>query len=275
MPAILYSPQRPQSIGEVLDAAFIIFKATVIKCLPFGLLAMVASQSQSLYDVATGRPLGSQDLYWWLFLVVGTLLSVALSSAILLRQVAVLERRPTSMLGDLAQAFAFLPSMTVALVLGLVAVGAGFVFLVVPGVYLALAFLFAGPAILLSGKKSLEALRFGLQLMRGNALRAFTVFAVGLSIVLVFDMLMFTFVAVLLQFAGSSDLAVVTSYLPVVVIALGAFTAPFGCALTLAMFGDLQVRVAFKETAAADATNAAAAAMAAVPVSPASDERAG
>jgi hypothetical protein len=91
----------------------------------------------------------------------------------------------------------------------------------------------------------------------------------------------------------------VTSYLPVVVIALGAFTAPFGCALTLAMFGDLQVRAEFKETAAANAanaanatnavnatnvakatnaanaTNAAAAAMAAVPVSPTSDERAG
>ncbi len=225
MPSILYSPPRPQSIAEVLDSGFAIFKATVVKCLPFGLLAMVASQSQSLYDVASGHPLGSHDFNWWLFFVIGTLLSVALSSAILLRQVAVLEGRATSMVSDLGRAFGFLPSMAIALSVGLVGVAVGLGLLVVPGFYLPEAFLFAGPAILLTGKKPLEGLRYGWLLLRGNGLRAFTVFAIGLSVVLVFDMLMFTFVAVLLQFAGSSDLAVVTAYLPVVVIALGSFTA--------------------------------------------------
>jgi hypothetical protein len=242
MPSVLYSPPRPQSIGEVLDSAFIIFKITLIKCLPLGLLAMVASQSQSIYDVATGRPLAAHNLTWYLFLLVGTLLSVVLSSAIILRQVAILDRQPTLLLGDLSRAFGRLPAMSVALFLGLLAVCAGLALLIVPGIYLALAFLFAGPAILLSGTGPVAALRQGLRLIRGNGLRAFTVFAVGLSVVLVFDMLMFTFVAVLLQFAGTGDVAVVTSYLPVVVICLGSITAPFGCALTLALYGDLQAR---------------------------------
>ncbi len=67
--------------------------------------------------------------------------------------------------------------------------------------------------------------------------------------VLVFDLLMFTLVAVLLQFAGTGDLTLVTSYLPVVVIALGAVTAPFLCALGLALYGDLQVRYAVRTVA--------------------------
>ncbi len=242
MPSVLYPPSRPQSIGEVLDSAFLIFKVTLVKCLPYGLLAMVASQLQSIYDVATGRPLGSGDALWWLFFLLGMLVSIALWSAVILRQKALLEGLPSPAGQDLSAALRKLPIMVAALVLALLAVLAGLVFLVLPGIYLAVAFSLGAQAVLLSGKRPVEALRYSLRLVSGNALRAFTVFCVGLSIVLVFDMLMFTLVAVLLQFAGTGDLTVVTSYLPVVVIALGAVTAPFLCALALALYGDLLVR---------------------------------
>ena len=81
MPSVLYPPPRPLAIGEVLDSAFAIFKATLIKCLPYGLLAMVAGQLQSIYDVATGRPLGSHDPGWWLCFGLGTLAMITLWSA--------------------------------------------------------------------------------------------------------------------------------------------------------------------------------------------------
>jgi len=242
MAANLYPSPRPRSIGEVLDAAFVIFKATLPRCLPFGLLAMITCQLQSIYDVATGRPLGSGDLKWWVFFVLGNLLSIALWSAVIVRQKAVLEGRLTSVASDLGEGLRQLPAVVAAMVLGGVAVACGLALLVIPGVYLMLAFLLAWPAILLSGKGPFGALRYSVQLISGSALRVFTVFSVGLSMVLVFDLMMFLLVAVLLQFAGTGDLTVVTSYLPVVVIALGAVTAPFLCALGLALYGDLQVR---------------------------------
>src|SRR5579862_6657350 len=96
MPSVLYPPARPQAIGEVLDAAFVIFKVTLVKCLPYGLLAMVAGQLQSIYDVATGRPLGSHDAGWWSFFGLGTLAMIALWSAVVLRQKAVLDQRQTA-----------------------------------------------------------------------------------------------------------------------------------------------------------------------------------
>ncbi len=237
----------------MLDSAFAIFKVTLLKCLPYGLLAMVASQVQSIYDVATGRPLGSGGLTWWLFFGLGTLASIALWSAVILRQKAVLDQRGTTALSDLAAGVRALPSVVVALVFALVTAGVGCLLLILPGIYVLLASSFAGQGILLEGKGPIAALAQSRRLVSGNALRVFTIFAVGLSMVLVFDLLMFTLVAVLLQFAGTGDLTVVTSYLPVVVIALGAVTAPFLCALGLALYGDLQARHASVVAAAPEA----------------------
>jgi len=242
MATVLYPPPRPLAIGEVLDSAFAIFKATLIKCLPYGLLAMVAGQLQSVYDVATGRPLGSHTFGWWASFGVGTLAMIALWSAVILRQKAVLDQRPTAIAGDLAAGIRALPSMVIVLAFALAAGVVGLVILVIPGLCVLLAIPLAGMSVLLEDKGPTEALGHSWRLISHNALRVFTIFSVGVAMVLVFDMMMFMLVAVLLQFAGTGDLTVVTSYLPVVVIALGAVTAPFVCALGLATYGDLQVR---------------------------------
>ena len=42
MSLVLYPPARPQSIGEVIDTAFRIFKATLLRSLPYSVLATVA-----------------------------------------------------------------------------------------------------------------------------------------------------------------------------------------------------------------------------------------
>jgi hypothetical protein len=256
MPSILYPPPRPLAIGEVLDSALVIFKITLIRCLPYGLLAVVTGQLQSIYDVATGRPPGSKDFGWGVFFGLGVLISLLLWSAIIVRQKALLDGRPTSLTSDLGAALRALPSMVAALVWASLACAVGLVLLVIPGIYLMLAFAFAGPAILLGGKGPIDALNESRRLVAGNALRVFSIFCVGVSMVLVFDVFMYMLVLVLLQFAGTGDLTVVTSSLPVVVIALGAVTAPFLCALALAMYGDLQVRYAARASmrdAAADA----------------------
>src|SRR5258707_959267 len=55
MPNILYPPPRPQSVGEILDSAFRIFRATLLKCLPYATVAVIASQLPNIYYLATGR----------------------------------------------------------------------------------------------------------------------------------------------------------------------------------------------------------------------------
>jgi hypothetical protein len=282
MPSVLYPPQRPQAIGEVLDCAFGIFRVTLLKCLPFGLLAMVTSQLKSIFELATGRALGSRDFGSWLFFGLGVLASIVLWSAVVLRQKAMLELRETSGASELARAARALPSMAVSLVLGLLGCAVGLALLVLPGLYLMLAFPFVWQVILFEHRRPVEAFGASRRLMYGNAWRVLTIFCVGLSMLLVFDIIVYMLVAVLLQFAGAGDVTLVTSAAPVVVIALGAITSPFLCALGLATYGDLQVRYTLRTAAAHGSTVAvgADAAQANQPTEPSSDpsvpaERAG
>src|SRR5262249_30675934 len=92
MSSILYPPARPQSIGEVLDSAFRIFKATLVPCLPYGVLATVAGQLQNIYLIATGRTLHSftnTDPVWWTLYVLGAVLGGTLLNGIFVRQAAI------------------------------------------------------------------------------------------------------------------------------------------------------------------------------------------
>src|SRR5258708_5628840 len=98
MSAILYPPTRPQSIGEVLDGAFRIFKVTLLRCLPYGVLATVVGQLQNIYLIVTGRTLRSftnTDPVWWLLYLVGALLGGMLLNAIVIRQAAMSSGLPS------------------------------------------------------------------------------------------------------------------------------------------------------------------------------------
>jgi hypothetical protein len=133
MSPALYPPSRPQSIGEVLDATFRIFRVTLLRCLPYGVLAMVASQLQDIYDIARGRPphqFGRGDPLWWGFYVVGIFVALTFINAIIIRQttmasgghsaarvvlLAGLRKAPPSLavilLAGLATAACFLPAL--------------------------------------------------------------------------------------------------------------------------------------------------------------------
>jgi hypothetical protein len=241
----LYSPLRPQSIGEVLDSAFRIFKLSFLKCLPYGVVTMLAGQIPNIYELALRRPLkqfGGGDPAWWVLFVAGVVLSLLLWSAQILRQRALIQTRPVAVSAELGAAWRRLPAMLGFAVLATVASCVGFALLVLPGFYLLLMFTLCAPPIVYSAMGPLAAMRYGARLIYGNWWRAFTIYAVGFSAILVFYVLSFMLVAVLLPFAGSGDIAVVTAFSAVVVVILGAIAMPFLSALTLAVYTDLQRR---------------------------------
>src|SRR5947208_2524324 len=69
MANILYPPPRPQSVGEILDSAFRIFRATLLQCLPYATVAVIASQLPNIYYLASGR--GALACGWTVLLVTG------------------------------------------------------------------------------------------------------------------------------------------------------------------------------------------------------------
>lgn len=244
MPRIAWSPPRPQSIGEVLDATFRIFQATLLKCVPYGLAAMLAAQAPNIHDLARGAPLrgfGANDAVWWGLYTTGTLATIVCFCAILLRQSSMLRGEPLSTRRELASLVRRLPGLVVITVASAAAVLLGLALLVIPGLYLSVAFALVWPAFVIDRHGAVDALRIALRLVRRQWWHTAAVLTIGFTIVLVF-VLGVTICAVALPFAGGADIAVVTAVTATVFVVMGAIAAPFFGALVTAVYGNLLAR---------------------------------
>ena len=260
MSSAFYPPARPLSVGEVLDLVFQIFKATLVRGLPYGICAVVAQQLPNVYALASGvsvrQALSAGQPIGIALFAVGVLLALVAWSALLLQQRAIIEQRPTSIKSELGEALRRLPSFFVATLLFLVVVGSGAaVIMVVPpqyrtgmripleilGVYLAVFLSCTWPAVLFAGQGPLGALRQSARLAWGNWWRIAVVYVVGAAVVIVVSVLLGALIAAIVSSLGAG-IPVMTSVFAEVANVLGAVTAPFAGALLLAVFADLRVR---------------------------------
>ncbi|HEY6483098.1 MAG TPA: hypothetical protein VIY54_06190 [Steroidobacteraceae bacterium] len=260
MAPVLYPPARPQTIGEVLDGGFRIFRATLLRCLPYGLLAMLSSQASSVYTLIVhgpGRGAGRDDPVAWLMFAVGSFLGAVFYNAIILRQGAiatgVLRRAQPGLRSAVRRAPAtlcviivmtlmtgvwFAPLLAVARPRRLWAI----LVLGVPASYVGVAVSCALFALLIGGRGMYASLKYSVHLMRGNWWRAATIYAVEIAMLGVFYTLAGVLAAVILPFAGHGDLAAITAVSTVMAAVLVAVGVPFYSAMGLALYGDLEAR---------------------------------
>ncbi len=260
MSSAFYPPARPLSVGEVLDLVFQIFKATLVKGLPYGICAVVAQQLPNVYALASGvtvrQALSAGQPTGIALFAVGVLLALVAWSALLLQQRAIIEQRPTSIKSELGEALRRLPSFFGATLLFLVLVGSGVaVIMTVPpqyrtgvrfpveilSLYLAVLLSCTWPAVLFAGQGPLGALRQSVRLVWRNWWRVAVVYVVGAAVVIVVSVLLGALIAAIVSSLGAG-IPVMTSVFTEVANVLGAVTAPFAGALLLATFADLRVR---------------------------------
>jgi len=263
MPNILYPPPRPQSVGEILDSAFRIFRATLLGCLPYATIAVIAGQLPNIYYLATGRSVlhtmltQNRDPIWWLLYALGILMVIVLSSAILLRQYAIATGRLPStgaelstplrrILGIVAMCFLsgwatcvwFLPAAAfhgpAQLMVLLIAL--------VPASCVALALSSALAVFLLTGKGPLASMIDSARLTWGSWWRLTLIYTVALILLVVLDLLSTVIAGVISLLFAHGDIAVITATTTVVVLLMSAIGTPFFCAMMLAVFGDLTAR---------------------------------
>jgi hypothetical protein len=263
VPDVLYPPARPQSVGEILDSAFRIFRATLLTCLPYATLAVIAGQLPSIYYLATGRGLMQtlvtqiRDPVWWLLYVLGTLIVIALWGAILLRQYALATGHGAETGEELRTALRRLPATVLLLVLGCLAVAVWFgpggafrgavrylVYLLalIPASCVALALSSSWPVLLLTGRGAVASMVHSARLTRGSWSRLTLIYTVGLVLLFVLYLLAGMAAGVVAVLVAHGDIAVITAATTVLVVILGALGTPFYCALMLAVLGDLSVR---------------------------------
>ena len=260
MPSVLYPPSRPQAIGEVLDSAVRIFKVTLLKVLPFSVLATVAGQLQNIYIILSGRnirPFSNSDPGWWTVYLLGTVVGAALINAIIVRQAAIATGSESAGMPALKEGLRNVPAVVLMGIVMAVLVGIWFVplavipaayrswsgaLLAVPAFYLLVLFLCSWPARLVGHKGPIESLRYSAHLVRGNWWRTVMVYLVVLTMIIVLSVTAGLIVGVLTQLVAARDLAVSTAVSAVMVVASGAVFVPFVSSMSLALYGDLQSR---------------------------------
>lgn len=261
MPDLLYPPSRPQSVGEILDSAFRIFRATLGKCLPYAIVAVIAPQLPNIYDLARGRSLLSgavgHNAQWVTLYVIGSLIALVLWSAVLLRQYALatghaaeagselstaVRRFPAMLLLGIVTGLAVLVCFVPALaVQGAARLGA-MLLLAIPASYVLVALSCGGTVLLLTGRGPFASLSHSWRLTSGSFWRLTLIYSVAFVLLMVLYLASGLIAGVLSVLLAHGDIAVITAATTVLVIILSAIATPFYWALALAVLGDLSVR---------------------------------
>jgi hypothetical protein len=272
MTNILYPPARPQSVGEILDSAFRIFGATLVKCLPYAILAVIAGQLPTLYDVARGRPLMQavlmqriHDPLWWVMYIVAVLGTMTLTNAVVLRQYALATGHPAATGAELGTSLRRIPGIfLIGLLLALtimacflpagIFLGAAFggthkaafavvaVLMLIPLSWFLVRWSCAITVYLLTERGPVASMSHSWRLTSGNFWRLSLIYSVGVVLLLVLYALSSVIGFVLALMFGHGDVAVITAATAVAAALIGGVATPFYWALGLAVLGDLSVR---------------------------------
>jgi hypothetical protein len=267
MPDAAYPPPRPLSVGEILDLGFRLYKASLISCMLFAGLGVVANWLPNVYTLVTrfsakGAPaqLGQASIFF-LITIAAVLLGLAFSASVVLRQYAI--ARGDRVGGELRVAVKRLPAMVLQVLAygGLFVAGAIIVlpvlFLTGTGLagrvivaslalvlfsYLLVSISCAFTAMLVVPTGAIDAIGRSWRLTRGNFWRIAAILTVGLFVMLVAYGLVSTVAALAIGLFGRGDIAVVSATLGLLMVVVGALVTPLYTAIGLAIFGDLTVR---------------------------------
>jgi hypothetical protein len=264
MANIPYPPPRPLSVGEVLDLTFRIYRASVVSCLIFAALGVIANQLPNLYSVSRGATLlqalitPKNSLMLGSLMLAGALLGLVFTGAVVLRQYAIATGHPVG--GELPRSLGRLPGLVLLMVLfgatfavGAMFIGAAFIFSGIARVLLALLLCLPILYALVAVSCSLTAMYVtpmgaaaayvrSVRLTSGSFWRLSVIYTIGVIVLGVLYILTSGVIGMLTGILGRGDVALITATLGVVSVAIGALATPFYTALGLAVFGDLTVR---------------------------------
>jgi hypothetical protein len=264
----LYPPDGPQTAAQVLDSGFRVFKASLVRCLLFGAIAMIAGQLPNIYSLAIGQPFDAYlrgEPVSIALAIIGSIATVYFSGVMLLRQREVSQGQRRSTRAELADAFHRLPALLGVTVVALAVIAAA-TLLVIAGwadwfkginpvvldvvlglLALPLIWLLPGLAIavavsVLTESGMVSSLRQGIALVIGSWWRTMITFTVWGVLLVIFNFITVIIVVMSMPLVGANDLPTTTAGTQVVFVALRALGLPFLVAIVLVVYGELQVR---------------------------------
>ena len=266
MPNVLFPPDGPQSVSQVLDTGFRIFKVSLVRCLLVGAMAMIAGQLPNIYSLARGEPFGEYlhgDPITIGLAVLGAAIAVYFSAVILIRQREVAQGSRRAIRVELAEGLQRMPALlgVTAVSLAILAIVPALLFFserVAPGARMPLTIVSAVLAVpiiwLLPGLSmavvvatltptgALASLKQGIWLAHRSWWRTMLTFVVWAILLVVLNLVAVILLMLSLQVFGASDVITLSAASPVVFVGLRAVGLPFLVAILLALYGERIVR---------------------------------
>jgi hypothetical protein len=262
-PGSLVPLARPLMTGEVLDAAFRLFRAGLLRCLPYSGLAVLVFELPTVYETFVAPALAApgdsavgatlQRVNWGL----AALLATALLGVITLRLqsisqgvrprfrvelVAVVKRWPAALIATVG-AFGF-PLLFYALsaATGNILPGAGLALVGVPLLWPAAFFAVALPAFWCDCLGPIAAIAQALRISRRRSWRMFGALLATVCMVAVFYAVSAIIIGMLSPMLGRADLFLIALVRSLLALVVGAIGVPFALAVLNVAYEDLKLR---------------------------------
>jgi hypothetical protein len=230
-------PPRSVSVRILLETATQLFRATVLKCLPLGMLAVLAGMLPIIYWRAAGHPfstIAQHDTTYDLLAVAGTAVELWLLGTLMLRQRAMVTGARIGIRDELLASLRRLPVMFLCWIVAVLSVIAGLLLLLVPGLFLWVCYLVLLPVVLFDGVGPYAALVRCVLLVRPYWWQFCAAFVFALCILMVCALVLGAFISLiegLLLDSGPAFEAIWVASS----IGVGALVVSFLCALVLVL----------------------------------------
>ena len=246
-------PERPQSIGGVLDSAFQLYKASVFKVWPTCLLVALVAALPSIYilmgGAASGDPLAalavmSDPLYWVVYCVT-MVLTMWLWAALYVQQGGIGAGQDPGVGPSLKAAVGRTLPLLLMTIVFMIALTIGLVLLIIPGLILMVSLMLGANLLIFEGKGPVSSLQGSHQLVWGNWWRTAAILTVGFIILMVIYVLVGMIVGLLIPIVGvdDADFFIAVQLSTLLNTSLMTFLImPFYVALLIAVYWDLKLR---------------------------------
>lgn len=254
-------PSQPQGVGGVLDTAFQLYKASLAVVWPISLLLAIVGMPPTLYWMFSGRPLpdpdsigasvglnlgfDAADPIGSLVGVISGVLTLWVLSALYLKQRALGVDQQLGVGDALNMALRRLAPLVGASILFVLAVVAGLLLLLVPGLILAVSLMMYMALLLFEDKGAVDSLTASHRLVWGNWWRSSAILTVALILVVVIFVALGVVAVIVAPFAGLAMADIVMVGLISELIfnaAFNLFLMPFFTAVMIALYWDLKLR---------------------------------
>ena len=251
---------RPLSLGEILDVSIKIcfahwrtlIKAVLVVVVPVQIVGTIVNADYTVDSLDFGTGAGQTpeetfdrfNQYLGGLAIAGVLqgLAILLSTAACLRAIAqAYLGEPADWRSSLRYAWRLTPSLLLLTLLYALGLVLGFLLLILPGIWLYVAWAFATPALLVEGLRGRKALGRSFGLVKGRWWRTFGVLTVGFILAAIIStVVQGVFLVGIVVGEGNDALVLVLSAIAGIVGL--AVSTPFQAALLTVLYFDLRVR---------------------------------